>query len=175
MFMTQVDLETLLARNPKLRVRGMPKRSRDLPVGLFPSTADNRSAKYWNIKVYVQEKGVSVGSPDESLGQVLEKYDSIKEYQRNNELLLLLKAGKIRDLRRQVPITAQEAFTYGDEKIGPIIYKADFVYVNEDGTTVVEDVKGFDESKNKFRTTKDFEIKWKLMKFRYSDWKFTLV
>lgn len=44
-------------------------------------------------------------------------------------------------------------------------YRADFFYIDEHGATVVEDVKGYDENKKKFRTIKDFEIKWKLLKY----------
>lgn len=117
MTMTQADLDALLARNPRLRVRGVPQKRRELNAEFAPSAASNKEAKYWNIKVFVQEQGISASSPDESLGKVLEKYDSIKEYQWNNELLLLLKTGKIHDLCRQKAIIIQEAFAYGDETV----------------------------------------------------------
>lgn len=92
-------------------------------------------------------------------GQV---FDSKKEANRYKELLLLEKAGEIKDLRTQVKfklIPAQR-----DEATGKVIerecsYKADFVYYEEDGETVVEDVKGF--------RTKDYIIKRKLMLYQY--------
>lgn len=88
-------------------------------------------------------------------------FDSKKEANRYKELLLLEKAGEIKDLRTQVKfklIPAQR-----DEATGKVIerecsYKADFVY-EEEGETVVEDVKGF--------RTKDYIIKRKLMLYRY--------
>lgn len=91
-------------------------------------------------------------------GQV---FDSKKEARRYKELLLLEKAGEIKDLRTQVKfklIPAQR-----DEATGKVVerersYKADFVY-EEDGKTVVEDVKGF--------RTKEYVIKRKLMLWRY--------
>lgn len=88
-------------------------------------------------------------------------FDSKKEASRYEELILLEKAGAIKDLRTQVKfklIPAQR-----DEATGKVIerecsYKADFVY-EEDGKTVVEDVKGF--------RTKEYIIKRKLMLWRY--------
>lgn len=91
-----------------------------------------------------------------------ETFDSLKEWRRWTELLLLEKAGAIQDLRRQVPfelIPAQYEDVYTGEyyKRGPqmgepkkkrvcvekaVTYYADFVYI-EGGETVVEDTKGF--------------------------------
>lgn len=91
-------------------------------------------------------------------GQV---FDSKKEATRYKELLLLEKAGAIHDLRMQVKFTLIPA--QRDEATGKVVerecsYKADFVY-EEDGKTVVEDVKGF--------RTKEYVIKRKLMLWRY--------
>ena len=110
-----------------------------------------------------------------------ETFDSIKEYKRYCELLLLERAGEITNLRRQVKfvlIPAQyEPDTIGSRggiKKGKLIerecsYIADFVYeyhkLNRPDVprevysarvyTVVEDTKGF--------KTKDYIIKRKLM------------
>lgn len=91
-----------------------------------------------------------------------QKFDSKKEANRYQELVLPEKAGEIKDLRTQVKfklIPAQR-----DEATGKVIerecsYKADFVYYEEDGETVVEDVKGF--------RTKEYIIKRKLMLYQY--------
>lgn len=95
-----------------------------------------------------------------------EVFDSRKEYRRFCELSLLLRAGAITELKRQVEfelIPAQrEPDTVGVRggiKKGKVIeqkcsYVADFVY-KENGHTVVEDTKGF--------KTKDYIIKRKLM------------
>lgn len=88
-------------------------------------------------------------------------FDSKKEASRYEELRLMEKAGEIKDLRTQVKfklIPAQR-----DEATGKVIerecsYKADFVY-EEDGKTVVEDVKGF--------RTKEYVIKRKLMLYQF--------
>lgn len=97
-----------------------------------------------------------------------EVFDSRKEYRRFCELSLLLRAGAITDLQRQVEFelipTQREPDTVGVRggvKRGKVIeqkcsYVADFVYRNaEDGKMVVEDTKGF--------KTKDYIIKRKLM------------
>ena len=91
-------------------------------------------------------------------GQV---FDSKKEANRYKELLLLEKAGAIKDLRMQVKFTLIPA--QRDEATGKVVerecsYKADFVY-EEDGKTVVEDVKGY--------RTKEYIIKRKLMLYQY--------
>ena len=76
------------------------------------------------------------------------------------ELNLLQKAGVLSNLRRQVSIEVAPATTYRGERVRKIYYIADFVY-EENGETVVEDAKGFH--------TKDWRIKWKLLKARYPE------
>ena len=82
-------------------------------------------------------------------------FDSRKEYTRWVELISLLKAGRISDLKRQVKyelIPSQRI----DGKVveRACSYVADFVYT-ENGKTVVEDTKGF--------KTPEYIIKRKLM------------
>lgn len=94
-------------------------------------------------------------------------FDSAREAHRYSELLVLLKAGEISELRMQVKyilIPAQrEPDTIGPKggrKPGKVIehevsYVADFVYKDREGNEIVEDTKGF--------RTKDYIIKRKLM------------
>lgn len=101
-----------------------------------------------------------------------EVFDSRKEYRRWCELILLQRAGKIYDLRRQVEfelIPAQRepdtVGTRGGIKRGKLIeqrccYIADFVYT-ENGQTVVEDVKGYKQG----TAYAVFSIKRKLLLF----------
>lgn len=91
-----------------------------------------------------------------------QKFDSKKEANRYRELRLLEKAGAIKDLRMQVKFTLIPA--QRDEATGKVVerecsYKADFVYYEEAGETVVEDVKGY--------RTKEYIIKRKLMLYLY--------
>ena len=93
-------------------------------------------------------------------------FDSAKEAHRYSELLVLLKAGEISDLKRQVKYTLippqREPDTIGPRggvRPGRLIehevsYVADFVYKDKDGNEIVEDTKGF--------RTKDYVIKRKL-------------
>lgn len=103
-------------------------------------------------------------------------FDSLKEYRRFRELLLLEKSGAITDLKRQVAfelvpaqfeyIKTDEVYKRGERKGLPkfkrvcveqsVVYNADFTYT-EKGQIVVEDTKGF--------RTKDYIIKRKLMLF----------
>lgn len=107
--------------------------------------AKEKAPKYNNKKVIVD--GV--------------EFDSKKEANRYNELQWLQKAGKIKDLQRQV--TFELIPKQGDERA--VKYKADFVYFDiENDLKIVEDTKGF--------KTKDYIIKRKLMKYLYPDIKF---
>lgn len=95
-----------------------------------------------------------------------EIFDSRKEARRYQELLVLLKAGEISDLQRQVKyvlIPAQrEPDTIGPKggrKPGKLLehevsYIADFVYKDKDGSQIVEDTKGF--------RTKEYILKRKM-------------
>ena len=113
-------------------------------------------SKYHNIKTRALDGTVS---------------DSIKEARRGQELLLLEKAGKITELRRQVKyelIPAQyetyERYSKKGKRLKDgvrllerkVDYVADFVYtITETGENVVEDSKGV--------RTADYIIKRKLM------------
>ena len=113
-------------------------------------------SKYYNIKTRASD------------GKVL---DSVKEARRYEELLILQKAGKIRDLQTQVDyelVPAQHEFYERYSKSGErlkdgcrlveraVYYIADFVYTDvETGKSIVEDTKGV--------KTKEYIIKRKLM------------
>ena len=91
------------------------------------------------------------------------RFDSIKEKNRYNELMILLKAGEISDLRLQQDFTLIEAFTdYNGVRHRAERYKADFTYTRKDGKYIVEDVKGGSITK-----TKTYEIKKKQMMDKY--------
>lgn len=97
-------------------------------------------------------------------------FDSKKELARYKELSMLERAGEISDLKMQVPFElippAFETYErYGNSgkrlKDGRkciergVTYKADFVYKDRHGETVVEDTKGV--------RTKEYILKRKLM------------
>lgn len=90
-----------------------------------------------------------------------EEFDSEAEYGRYRELKWLATKGIVRELRRQVSYELIPALRddHGQLCERSVHYVADFVYVDEDGSTVVEDVKGV--------KTKEYIIKRKLMLWRY--------
>lgn len=104
-------------------------------------------------------------------------FDSKRERDRYCELKLLLQAGKISNLRCQVPFRlipeAREPDTLGPRggrRRGKVIekavdYVADFVYI-QDGKTVVEDVKGYRDPSSAGYAK--FVIKRKLMLWLHS-------
>lgn len=127
-----------------------------------------KTSKHHNKYVYIYEDGFVANDKGlQGHGRIVEKFDSIKEYQRGKELELLARAGRISELKKQVPLLIQEAF---DDAHGKhhraTYYKADFMYI-QDGETVVEDVKGVDKDTGKARMTEAFQLKWKLLQARY--------
>jgi hypothetical protein len=92
-------------------------------------------------------------------------HDSGKEAYRWEELLLLQRAGKIKDLKRQVKfvlIPTQRETVGKKTKVveRECSYVADFVYTRTDnGKTVVEDTK------SPITRTKEYVIKRKLMRY----------
>ena len=104
-------------------------------------------------------------------------FDSKAEFYRWCELRLLERAGKISGLQRQVKYellpAVYETITRVSEKTGKelkpkqklveaaVNYIADFVYTDEHGKTVVEDVKGYREPSSAGYAK--FVIKRKLM------------
>lgn len=76
-------------------------------------------------------------------------FDSQREANRAADLELMVRAGEIAKVLYQVPF----------ELPGGVMYKADFVRLNMDGTWSVEDAKGV--------RTKEYRIKAKLFHERY--------
>lgn len=90
------------------------------------------------------------------------------------DLQMLEKGGSITELKRQAPLTIQNAFQYEGKRIQKIDYRADFYYRDKSGTVVVEDVKGYDKKNGKFIQTEAFRLKWKLLKSKYPEYHFVL-
>ena len=86
-------------------------------------------------------------------------HDSKKEATRCNELMLLEKSGKIKNLRQQVRFELIPSMKYEDmPNERACVYIADFVYLKDD-IMFVEDTKGF--------KTPEYIIKRKLFKQKY--------
>ncbi len=85
-------------------------------------------------------------------------FDSKKEMRHYSELRLLKKAGKIKNLVLQPKFELQKSFTdYAGKKHRPIVYIADFSYIENDILTVV-DCKGI--------RTRDYINKSKMLLFQ---------
>ena len=89
-------------------------------------------------------------------------FDSALEAKRHRQLVLLERAGEIKDLRLQVPFELQEAFRKNGQYYRSIRYVADFVYYdNRLKQTIVEDTKGM--------KTEVFKMKQKMFELKYPD------
>lgn len=160
MFMSEKEFKELVKKQPHL----------------LKSQIDIKNTnKYKNVKLYEYKNGFATTEKSFQGDKPVFVYDSIKEYNRWIELKTLERAGEISNLKRQVSLLIQEDFEYSGnsqkEKIQKITYKADFYYI-QDGIVCVEDVKPYDTKTEKYRLTKDFQLKWKLLKFKYPDYKF---
>lgn len=110
-------------------------------------------------QVHPEKKSKYNAQPD-ARGKI--KFDSKKEAGRYDELMILLRAGKISDLKLQPQFTLQESYVTPDGiRVRAIRYVADFCYTDASGVTVVEDVK------SKATKTRVYKIKKKLMLERF--------
>lgn len=93
------------------------------------------------------------------------KFDSKKEADRYQQLKLLEKAGKIKDLVLQPEYELIPKFKKNGKTYRKTVYKADFSYFDtENNKVIVEDVKGFKTDvyalkKKMFEYKYDYEIK----------------
>ena len=96
------------------------------------------------------------------------RFDSKKEANRYEELMLLVRMGRIRKLKLQQDFTLQEGFTTeSGERVRPIKYRADFTYERKvpDGNGGVHWVFEVEDAKG-VRTDK-YKLKKKMMLERF--------
>lgn len=133
-----------------INLSDLPPKYRDKIV---KQQLQQQAAKYHNVKAErITEDGKRI------------KFDSQKEARRYDELMLLVRAGQITDLRLQPEFTLQEAYTTPEGvRVRAIKYVADFSYKGTDmqKSMVVEDVK------SEATKTRVYTIKRKLMLERY--------
>lgn len=92
-------------------------------------------------------------------------FDSKAEARYFEELLILKKAGVVKEIILQPEYTLQEAFTRENgERVRAIRYRADFKITYRDGTVQVVDVKG--------HKTKEYLLKKKQLLNKYPDLNF---
>ena len=93
------------------------------------------------------------------------KFDSKLEANRYTELKLLVKAGEITNLERQVPFVVSDAIDWNGKKLREIKYICDFKYHDNTGNKeVVEDAKGI--------LTNLYKLKKSLFLHRYPEYWF---
>jgi len=89
-------------------------------------------------------------------------FDSIKEMEHYNYLMVMLRAGEISDLVLQPTFLLLEKQRYKGKGIRKVEYIADFMYYNKlTKETVVEDVKGY--------LTDIYKLKKKFFLAKYGD------
>lgn len=94
-------------------------------------------------------------------------YDSKWEATRAYELDMLERAGRIKDLQRQVRFILQEGYINNKgQKIRPISYIADFTYITSKGQKVVEDTK------SPATRTQVYALKKKMFEYKFPEYEF---
>ncbi|MCM3130966.1 MULTISPECIES: DUF1064 domain-containing protein [unclassified Paenibacillus] len=88
-------------------------------------------------------------------------FDSKMEAQRYAHLCMLQRAGLISELENHPEFVLIEPFTKLGKKKRGHKYKADFMYLDEHGQRIVEDVKGF--------VARDFPLRRTLFDSKYPD------
>lgn len=98
-------------------------------------------------------------------------FDSKKEARRYDELFVLLRAGKIRNLRLQAQYTLQESYVTPDgERVRAIRYVADFAYERATAPDRAGDIHWLpvvEDVKSQATKTDKYKIKAKLFRERY--------
>lgn len=90
------------------------------------------------------------------------KFDSQLEANHYKTLLLLERAGAIKDLKLQVAFELQPSFNKNSKHYREINYIADFVYYDTTkNKTIVEDTKGY--------KTQIYKLKKKMFEYRFPD------
>lgn len=97
-------------------------------------------------------------------------FDSKKEAERFDQLMLMQRAGEIRGLRLQAQFTLQESYiTPEGERVQAIRYVADFAYerkTKEDAYGAVYWVPVVEDVKSRATKTQAYEIKKRLLRER---------
>lgn len=93
-------------------------------------------------------------------------YDSVHEYQRYCELAVLEQAGKIKNLQRQVKFSICPKAP-NVKRSRERFYIADFVYIQSDGTKIIEDAKSPPTKKDK-----TYRLKKQLVQVKYPEYVF---
>jgi hypothetical protein len=88
-------------------------------------------------------------------------FDSKREAARYQELLLMMKAGEVKEIGLQPGFVLLDGYEKNGKKVRPIVYRADFTVYYTDGRVEVEDVKGY--------KTKEFRLKEKLFNAKYDE------
>lgn len=88
-------------------------------------------------------------------------FDSQKEFDFYNKLVLRKKAKDIKDFKCQVK------YKFDINKKWMFTYNADFVIYHNDGKEEVIDVKAFDKRTQKYLTTSTFNLKKKIIEEHY--------
>ena len=88
------------------------------------------------------------------------KFDSKRESERYTVLKYLESIGDITDLQLQVPYELQPKYVMDGKTIRSITDRADFVYKDKHGKTIIEDSKGY--------RTKEYLLKKKLFEYKFN-------
>lgn len=156
-----IDVKDLPPAYQAQALQKLMEQERRRTVALSPAGAQAKGSKYHNQK---DERAAGSG--------VSIRFDSKKEARRFDELLAMLQAGKIRDLKLQPQFTLQEAYTTAEGvRVRAIRYQADFSYERAtapDYTGEVHWISVVEDVKSRATKTRVYAMKKKLMQERFN-------
>lgn len=139
-----------------------------IDISKLSPAAQAQIARKLGQQIQEKERRNKFNAQPDTRGDI--RFDSRAEARRYDELMLMLKAGKIRGLRLQPQFTLQEAYTTPDgDRIKATRYQADFSYErhNEDTPWLLEWERVVEDVKSKATKTRVYAIKKKLMLERF--------
>lgn len=144
-------------------IKFLPEENPQSVSGVLNSLLINNKVSYDGHDYLLPKKRSKYGNKITEVDGI--KFDSKLEAKRYVELTLLEKAGKIKDLERQVPFIVADEVPWNGEILKAIKYRCDFKYHdNETGEDVVEDSKG--------AVTALYKLKRSLFINRYPEYSF---
>ncbi len=164
-----IDISILSPKAQKQVLKKLKQQSAQTPIKRTFTNQPPKAPKYHNEKT---QRTMPNGE--------VHTFDSLKEAKRYDELMLLLKAGKIKDLRLQEQFTLQESYiSSAGERVRAIKYTADFTYdrlttqqyVTDGGGSheyVDEWIHVVEDTKSKATKTPQYKLKKKLMQDKFN-------
>jgi 2,3-bisphosphoglycerate-independent phosphoglycerate mutase len=105
--MTEDEVQKYLQKYPglildKKQGRIRKRKPTDIIQNIDDKIPKKKTNKYWNIKLYEYENGLVLDKKSDEYGKIVAVYDSMKEYKRWEQLMMMQKTGVISNLSSNI-------------------------------------------------------------------------